>query len=85
MLSKRVSVLSHLSRVTRRKTFALMTALMALCANGCGNVAVYERAKLAHFTMDPSDATSVGQEHVYAIHEGAMGGTVGATSGCGCN
>lgn len=84
-MSKTVSVSTFTSRLTRRSTLALITALMALCANGCGSVAVYERGKLAHFTMNPSDATSVGQEHVYAIHEGAMGGTVGATSGCGCN
>lgn len=84
-MSKRVSVLTPSSWVTRRSTLALIAALLALCVSGCGSVAVYERGKLAHFTMNPSDATSVGQEHVYAIHEGAMGGTVGAASGCGCN
>jgi len=62
-----------------------LAAFALLAASGCGSVAVYERGKLAHFTMRPSDASSVGQAHVYAIHEGAMGGTVGATTGCGCN
>ena len=51
----------------------------------CANVAAYERGKLAHPTMAPGDATSVAREHVYAIQEGAMGGSVGASSGCGCN
>jgi len=54
-------------------------------SSGCANVAAYERGKLAHPTMAPSDGTSVAREHVYAIQEGAMGGTIGAASGCGCN
>jgi hypothetical protein len=56
-----------------------------LGAAGCANVAAYERGKLAHPTMKPGDASSVAREHVYAIQEGAMGGAVGASSGCGCN
>ena len=63
-----------------RVALALSTALPA-----CANVAAYERGKLAHPTMAPSDGTSVAREHVYAIQEGAMGGTIGAASGCGCN
>ena len=53
--------------------------------SGCGGVAVYQRGKLSHFSMKPSDGTSVGQDHVFAIHEGAIGGSVGTASGCGCN
>jgi Domain of unknown function (DUF4266) len=52
---------------------------------GCSNVAAYQRGKLAHFTMRPGDASSAAQAHIYAIQEGAIGGTVGATTGCGCN
>ena len=52
---------------------------------GCAHVAAYERGKLAHPTMAPDDGTSVAREHVYAVEEGAMGGTMGAASGCGCN
>lgn len=52
---------------------------------GCAHVAAYERGKLAHPTMAPGDADSAAREHVYAIQEGAMGGSVGAASGCGCN
>lgn len=52
---------------------------------GCANVAAYERGKLAHPTMSPSDGTSAAREHVYAVQEGAMGGTMGVSSGCGCN
>ena len=54
-------------------------------AAGCASVAAYERGKLAHPTMAPGDGTSVAREHVYAVQEGAMGGTMGAASGCGCN
>jgi hypothetical protein len=53
--------------------------------SGCGKVAAYERGKLAHPTMEADAAASTGQDHVYAIHEGAMGGSVGIASGCGCN
>jgi len=60
-------------------------AAVLLSGTGCAHVAAYERGKLAHPTMAPGDATSVAREHVYAIQEGAMGGTIGAASGCGCN
>jgi hypothetical protein len=58
---------------------------LVVATSGCANVAAYERGKLAHPTMVPSDGTSVAREHVYAVQEGAMGGTMGAASGCGCN
>lgn len=68
-----------------RKALLAVIALLALTTSACSNVAAYQRGKLAHFTMRPSDASSVAQAHVYAIQEGAMGGAVGAVSGCGCN
>lgn len=71
-------------RLTRGLGFAAVAA-MALISSACANVAAYERGKLAHPTMAPGDADSVAREHVYAIQEGAMGGAVGASSGCGCN
>jgi hypothetical protein len=58
---------------------------LAAASSGCASVAAYERGKLAHPTMSPSDASSVAREHVYSIQEGAMGGSVGVASGCGCN
>lgn len=63
----------------------LVTVLFALLLAGCADVHAYQRGRLAHPSMNPSDAASMGQEHVYAVHEGATGGHVGATSGCGCN
>jgi len=59
--------------------------LAATVALGCAQVAPYERGRLAHPTMQPSDGASPGQAHVYAIHEGATGGAVSKGSGCGCN
>src|SRR5215208_4868067 len=59
--------------------------LFGLGTGACSSVAAYQRGNLAHFTMKPSDASSVGRAHVYAIQEGAFGGEVGAASGCGCN
>ena len=49
----------------------------------CTHVAPYERGRLAHPTMTQS-VESAAAEHVHAVHEGATGGSVGA-SGCGCN
>ena len=63
---------------------ALALAL-AVGSTACANVAAYERGKLAHPTMAPGDAASPAREHVYAIQEGAMGGSLGVSSGCGCN
>jgi hypothetical protein len=63
----------------------LVALALAAASSGCASVAAYERGKLAHPTMDPSDASSVAREHVYSIQEGAMGGSVGVASGCGCN
>jgi hypothetical protein len=51
----------------------------------CANVAPYERGRLAHPSMDPSDARSAARAHVRAVQEGASGGEIGTSSGCGCN
>jgi hypothetical protein len=71
--------------MTPRRSITCVALILASTLPACANVAAYERGKLAHPTMVPSDATSVAREHVYAIQEGAMGGSVGASSGCGCN
>lgn len=55
----------------------------ALC--GCTRVAAYERGRLAHPSMSARQRMSAGQSHLYAIREGARGGSLGAGSGCGCN
>ncbi|MET0410446.1 MAG: DUF4266 domain-containing protein [Polyangiaceae bacterium] len=60
--------------------FALAAAL-----GGCTPVASYERGRLAHPTMSSRQRIGAGQAHLYAIREGARGGSLGAGSGCGCN
>ena len=60
-------------------------ALSLLLLAGCAEVAPYPRARLAHPTMAPGDDTVLGRDHMQAVQEGAMGGTVAASSGCGCN
>lgn len=65
-----------------------MVALMAvglLAGTGCGTVAPYERGKLAHPTMAAGDMAGFGESHLRAISEGAIGGSGGTGSGCGCN
>lgn len=52
---------------------------------GCTTVAPYERGKLAHPTMAANDLAGPGEEHLRAVTEGAIGGSAGAGSGCGCN
>ena len=71
---------------TMGRVLALVVMVVALgAATGCATVAPYERGKLAHPTMAAADDTSMGAEHVRAISEGAMGGSAGSGSGCGCN
>jgi hypothetical protein len=70
-------------RIASRKLIPAFV-LVAL-GTGCSHVAPYERARLAHPTMTTSDLSGPGEQHVRAVHEGAMGGAVGAESGCGCN
>jgi Domain of unknown function (DUF4266) len=72
----------------RRLTGPILVLLAlagALVLGGCAHVAAYERGRLAHPTMDPGDGESPGLDHVRAVQEGAAGGHVGVSSGCGCN
>jgi hypothetical protein len=59
--------------------------LLLLAANSCAHVAPQERERLAHPTMEPDDAASIGRTHLHSVQEGAIGGEVGVSSGCGCN
>lgn len=63
----------------------LMSAALAGLLCGCTRVAAYERGRLAHPSMSARQRMSAGQAHLYAIREGARGGSLGAGSGCGCN
>jgi hypothetical protein len=64
---------------------ALAFSALALSQVACSHVAPYERAKIAHPTMTPGELAGTGESHVRAVLEGAMGGSLGAESGCGCN
>ncbi len=63
----------------------VLVAGSSLFSAGCAQVAPYERAKLAHPTMAANDLAGPGEEHLRAVTEGAIGGSTGAGSGCGCN
>ncbi len=79
--------------MTKRTTGNLVRGLLTLTllpialvtSTGCAAVQPYERAKLAHPTMSAADLAGPGEEHLRAVHEGAVGGGTGAGSGCGCN
>jgi hypothetical protein len=62
---------------------ALLLPLLLLA--GCARLAPWERGRLAHSTMLLTDRARVGEAHVYAIQEGAVGGGSAAEGGCGCN
>jgi Domain of unknown function (DUF4266) len=62
-----------------------LTIASTLSGLGCAEVPSYARGRLAHPTMRMQDMSQPAEEHVHAVHEGASGGTVGASSGCGCN
>jgi hypothetical protein len=65
---------------------ALALVVIGLFAStGCGTVQPYERGKLAHPTMSAADLAGFGESHLRAISEGAIGGSGGTGSGCGCN
>jgi hypothetical protein len=61
------------------------TWVLIVAGLGCASIKPYERGKLAHPTMLLGDLSRAGPAHVYAIHEGAVGGDSGAKGGCGCN
>jgi hypothetical protein len=69
----------------KSRAIKLIIALGAFVATGCAAVPPWDRADLAHQTMSVSDDAGPGEGHLRAITEGAIGGTTGAGSGCGCN
>ncbi|HEX3597039.1 MAG TPA: DUF4266 domain-containing protein [Polyangiaceae bacterium] len=72
------------AEVPRRRRGRLVLVLVVACS-GCGHVAAYQRERLAHPTMQLGEMSNAAESHVNAVHEGATGGAVGASSGCGCN
>jgi hypothetical protein len=63
----------------------LVPVLVLVLVSACTPVMSYERGRLAAPTMQPTYAKSPARDHVHAIHEGAVGGELGVSSGCGCN
>lgn len=66
-------------------TKLLLITLAAFSLTACTHVRPWERGKLAHPTMVGPNLPGPAEEHVYAVQEGAVGGTASAESGCGCN
>ena len=63
---------------------AILTLAILANVAACTHVRPWERGQLAHPTMT-ADPTGPAAEHVYSVHEGAVGGTGTVESGCGCN
>ncbi len=63
----------------------LLALSLVWVAAGCTRVAAYERGRLAHPTMAAEEDFGAGRTHLYAVQEGAAGGSVTRASGCGCN
>jgi hypothetical protein len=62
----------------------LVLVVLVLVSTGCTHVRPWERSQLAHHSMT-TEQTGPALGHVYTVHEGAVGGEAGPTSGCGCN
>lgn len=77
--------LAHLSERWGTYVTAIVLAIGLIGGTGCAPVAPYERGKLAHPTMTAGDLAGFGESHLRAITEGAIGGSGGTGSGCGCN
>jgi hypothetical protein len=75
---------THAARIGRALAGIFVLAALT-AATGCAQVKPYERAKLAHPTMGAGDMAGMGESHLRAISEGAIGGSGGTGSGCGCN
>lgn len=67
----------------QRQLIAVLVASLLL--GGCVRVAPYQRTRLAHPSMTQSDPSGPGESHVRAVQEGAIGGNLEASGGCGCN
>jgi hypothetical protein len=76
-----------IARLLTLRTLTLLFVCGAglFAGTGCTSVAPYERGKLAHPTMTAADMSGFGESHLRAITEGAVGGSGGTGSGCGCN
>jgi hypothetical protein len=72
-------------RFAERALAAIAILGLITLSSACASLKPYERGKLAHPTMLLGDMSRAGPAHVYAIHEGAVGGDSGAKGGCGCN
>jgi hypothetical protein len=84
MISRMSRLIFNRRRVGRAIAITSVAAF-AGAISGCAPVAPYERGKLAHPTMTAGALSTMGEEHLHAISEGATGGSGGTGSGCGCN
>lgn len=67
------------------KLFHLLAIFALFVLSACTHVRPWERGKLAHPTMTTLGEPPAAVEHVYAVQEGAVGGSAEAAGGCGCN
>jgi hypothetical protein len=74
-----------MSRRTFRSALLLGALALSLASGACARVPPHQRGRLAHPTMLLRELAGAAEAHVYAIHEGAVGGGTGAEGGCGCN
>lgn len=77
--------MSRVPSARERLSLGLAFVVFALGASGCSHVQPWQRARLAHPTMVTSTFAGPAVEHMYGVHEGAVGGGSVAESGCGCN
>ncbi|MBX3262882.1 MAG: DUF4266 domain-containing protein [Labilithrix sp.] len=71
--------------MTTYAKLGLVALLLFFACAGCTRVAPHQRGRLAHPSMTQTSSAGPGEQHVRAVQEGAIGGSLDATSGCGCN
>ena len=72
-------------RLAPRPLTLLLLVLLSVGLTACSFVKPYQRSRLSHPSMASGRLVGPGEAHVHAVHEGAMGGDVGAEASCGCN
>lgn len=80
-----MNVLVRSARALCSAVLFVLAVAAAASSSGCARVRPWERGKLAHPTMTGPGVPGPAEAHVYAVHEGAVGGGAGIESGCGCN
>jgi len=71
----------------RPLSIAALLVTLAAGVAGCSHVRPWQREHMARMQaqLQRTDANRAYEDHMWAVREGARGGTRAAGGGCGCN